>query len=229
MNAVAPAPPPPPSIMAAFIASLRQNAPFFAGNVAGAADFYRGLRNYETSAPMPAAYVRPLGQEAEPNKTYGGLVQIVHKEVGVCVQLDAQRDRRGQDPTMSFELIEQQIMASCLNLYIGECRMTQGVYFTSSGYLDLDRARLWYEWRFGLDWQISDADGVQFFSTPLQSIEVDFFGPDGVPPVGTMPAAVVVLSTSEDDPPPPTNGGWPSTARARWPDLRGVSRIFRRG
>ena len=48
-------------IMAAFISQLRANAPIFSGRVAGAAEFYAGLRNYNTSMPLPAAYVLPLG------------------------------------------------------------------------------------------------------------------------------------------------------------------------
>ena len=75
MNAVTPI----PSVIGSFIASLRANAPIFNGRIAGAAEFYRGLRDYNTSMSMAAAYVLPLGQDAEPNRTYGGLMQIVHK------------------------------------------------------------------------------------------------------------------------------------------------------
>lgn len=213
MNAIAPA----PSIVGAFITSLRINAPIFGGRVAGAAEFYRGLREYSTSLPMPAAYVLPLGQDAEPNKTYTGLFQIVHKTIGVAVELDAQRDRRGQDPAMGLEAIETQIFASCLNLYIGECRMTQGAYFHGARYLDLDRARFWYQWEFGLDWQITELDGVQPQSIPLESIEVDIFGPHGVPKPGTPPAAVVIIPTGES-PIPPTDGPWPYGESVPWDD-----------
>lgn len=204
MNAVTP----PFSIVGGFIASLRANAPVFNGNVAGAAEFYRGLKDYNTSLPLPAAYVLPLGQDAEPNTTYGGLYQIMKKTIGIAVELDAQRDRRGQDPAMQFETIETQILASCLNLYLGDCRMTQGAYFSGARYLDLDRARLWYQWEFVIDWAITDLDGVQPPSIPLESIEVDIFGPHGPPPAGTPPAAVVVIPTG-DNPIDPTDGPWP--------------------
>lgn len=207
MNAITPV----PSIIGGFIASLRARAPIFGGRVAGAAEFYRGLRDYTTSLPLPAAYVLPLGQDAEPNRTFGGLQQVMHKGIGIAVELDAQRDRRGQDPTMQFEIIETQILASCLNLYLGECRMSQGTYFTGARYLDLDRARLWYQWEFGIDWQITDLDGVQPDSIPLESIEVDIFGPHGPPEVGTPPAAVVVINTGSN-PIPPTDGPWPDTS-----------------
>ena len=92
--------------------------------------------------------------------------------------------------------------------------MTQGAYFTGSNYLDLDRARLWYQWRFGLDWQITELDGVQPPSIPLESIEVDIYGPHGPPPVGTPPAAVVTIPTG-DNPLPPPDGPWPDPSKRR--------------
>jgi hypothetical protein len=195
-------------IIGTFIEQLRANAPVFGGRVAGAAEFYRGLRDYNTSMPMPAAYVLPLSQEAGPNLIWNGLIQIIQKGVGVAVELDAQTDRRGQKPVMDFDLIEAQINRSVLNLLLPGCNMVRGVYFTGARYLDLDRARLWYQWEFGVDWQIDDTDGVQPASIPLETIEVDIFGPHGTPPPGTPPAAVVQIPTGEA-PIPPTDGPWP--------------------
>jgi hypothetical protein len=196
-----------PSILATFIAQLRANAPIFAGRVAGAAEFQAGLRNYNTSMVLPAAYVLPLGQDAAPNDNWGGFQQLVHKFVGVAVELDAQTDRRGQAPTMQFEEIEAQIFASVLNLFIPGCRMAKGSYFTGARYLDLDRARLWYQWEFAIDWQINDEDGVQPDSIPIRMIEVDVFNAPAVP--GDIPAAVIVIPTGDPPYPPPTDGPWP--------------------
>jgi hypothetical protein len=195
-------------ILEAFISQLRANAPIFAGRVAGAAEFYAGLKNYTTSLALPAAYVLPLGQEAEPNQVWNGLIQIVHKTIGVAVELDAQTDRRGQAPAMQFEEIEAQIFASVLNLDIGECRMVRGASFAGARYLDLDRARLWYQWEFMLDWQLTDADGVQPQSIPLDAIEVDIFKAPAV--AGDAPAAVVLIPTGDPPHPPATDGPWPA-------------------
>jgi len=200
MNAIVPF-----SILGTFIASLRKNAPIFAGRVAGAAEFYKGLRDYNENMLLPAAYVLPLGQDAERNTIQaGGFWQLVHKGIGIAVELNAQRDRRGQDPTMSFETIEAQIMRSCLNMYLGECRMNQGSYFTGARYLDLDRARLWYQWEFALDWQIYDSDGVQpDEEPPLLSLEVDYWPT----PVETGEEPAIVQQIIGDG--PPTDGPWP--------------------
>jgi hypothetical protein len=198
-------------IVETFIAQLRANAPLFAGRIAGAAEFYAGLKNYNTSMALPAAYVLPLGQEAEGNPIMNGLIQIVHKSIGVAVELDAQTDRRGQAPVMQFDVIEAQLFASVLNLFIDDAngcpRMSRGVYFQGARYLDLDRARLFYQWEFGLDWQISDADGVQPVSVPLAAIEVDIFKAPVVP--GDTPPAVVLIPTGEPPYPPATDGPWP--------------------
>jgi hypothetical protein len=197
-------------IIATFISQLRANAPMFGGRVAGAAEFEAGLKNYNTSLPLPAAFVRPLEEEAEPNQVWNGLVQVVHKSIGVVVEVDAQQDRRGQAPIMDLDEVQTQIFASVLNLEIGQCRMVRGTSYSGMRVLALDRARLFYEYVFTLDWQITDADGVQPVSTlPLLNIELDIFnapGAVGVP--GSNPAAVVSLDTG-DTPVPPTDGPWP--------------------
>jgi hypothetical protein len=196
-------------IIGTFISQLRANAPMFGGRVAGAAEFEAGLKNYNTSLPLPAAFVRPLEEEAEPNPIMNGLIQMVHKTIGVVVEVDAQTDRRGQAPIMDLDEVQAQIFASVLGLVIGECRMVKGTAFSGMRMLALDRARLFYEYVFTLDWQIDDRDGVQPTSIPLESIEADVFnapGAVGVP--GSLPAAVVQIPTG-DAPIPPTNGPWP--------------------
>lgn len=197
-------------IIGTFIAQLRANAPIFGGRVAGAAEFEAGLKNYNTSMMLPSAYVRPLEEEAEPNQIWNGLVQMVHKSIGVVVEVDAQTDRRGQAPIMDLDEVQAQIFASVLNLVVGDCNMVRGTAYSGQRILALDRARLFYEYIFNLDWQITDADGVQPDSLPLEQVEVDMFhapGAVGVP--GSDPAAVVVVPTGEPPYPPPTDGPWP--------------------
>jgi hypothetical protein len=199
-----------PSIVATFISQLRANAPIFTGRIAGAAEFYAGLKNYNTSMALPAAYVMPLGQDADVNTAAGGdLLQIVKKSIGIAVELDATLDRRGQDPVMQFQIIETQLFASVLNMILRDTcpRMSRGTYFLGARYLDLDRARLFYQWEFGLDWLITTADGVQVQSVPLAAIELDIFKAPVTP--GEIPGAVVHVPTGEPPYPPATDGPWP--------------------
>lgn len=197
-------------IVETFISQLRANAPIFAGRIAGAAEFIAGLRNYNANMLLPAAYVVPQSQDAERNDVLNGLIQVVHKVIGIVVELDASTDRRGQAPVSLFDTVEAQLFASVLGLYIGECRMSRPVSFLGGRYLDLDRARLFWQWDFGIDWQITDADGVQPVTLPFENIEVDIFKAPVAP--GDMPAAVVQIPTG-DDPVPPTDGPWPDPTR----------------
>ena len=179
-----------------FIASLRQNAPIFAGRVAGAAEFTAGLRDYSTSLPLPAAFVLPGSQDAEPNALWSGaLQQVVHKIVAVVVELDAQRDRRGQAAAMSVDVVETQIFASCLNLFVGECRMARGTYLLGAHQLDLDRARFFYQWEFGLDWTITEADGVQ--CPPSDDLHISF----GLGQVEYPATPPITVDVPTDNPP----------------------------
>lgn len=197
-------------ILDAFIFQLRANAPAFSGRVAGAAEFVAGLKNYNTSMPLPSAYVVPLVQEADPNAMWGGMLQqTVHRIIGVIVELDAQRDRRGQDPAMSLDTIQSQVFASVLNLIIDPCRQNRGAAFSGARELDVDRARLFYQFEFSLDWMITDLDGVQP-SDPgidISAIELDVFKAPAT--AGDMPAAVALIKTGDPPYPPPTDGPWP--------------------
>lgn len=210
-------------ILAGFISQLRANAPMFGGRVAGAAEFMRGLREYNTSLPLPAAYVLPGTQDATPNDSWGGLQQLVHYGVGVAVELDAQQDRRGQAPAMNLDDVRDQVFGSVLNYMFDDCHVARGVSYVGAHWLDLDRARLFYQFDFNVDWQITDADGVQPDSFPIQSIELDIFNR---PQTNDLPAAIAMIAGDPDVPfPPPTDGPWPAPPPYGNGTRRGVQSI----
>jgi hypothetical protein len=188
-------------ILEATIEHLRAYCPPLAGKVAGAADFRLGLQNYNANLTLPAAFVIPLDQDSDGNQNLVGIWQVIRKTVGIVVEFDATKDRRGQDPTMSFDAMERALFAAMLNWAPVECRTPngQGYVFAGGRFLDLDRARLFYQWEFALDFQIDDADGWQPESEPLREIWVNIHKapladhPD--------PAAVVRITTTEEDEP----------------------------
>jgi len=203
-------------ILASFIAQLRANAPMFGGRVAGAAEYAAALRDYTTSLALPAAYVLPLDQEVESGApTWGGLQQLVHVGVGVAVELDAQTDRRGQAPAMDLDAVRDQLFGAVLNYQMDDCHVARGVYYTGAHGLNLDRGRLFYQFNFGVDWQITDADGWQVAGVPIVSLELDGFKAPVAP--GDMPAFVAMVATSDPTTPmpPPTNGPWPAAQQQR--------------
>jgi hypothetical protein len=192
------------SVIDATITQLKAYCPMLAGNVAGAADFRLSLQNYNATLPLPAAYVVPLDQDSDGNQVMVGLIQVVTKRIGVVVEFDASPDRRGQDPAMSYDDMEAALFAAILNWRPEDCRTlnNQGYWFHGGRFLDLDRARLFYQWEFALNWQITDDDGWHDTGIPLQSIEVDIFK---VPPqdmTTDTPPAVIVIDTADDTPIP---------------------------
>jgi hypothetical protein len=194
---------------------LRTYCPPFAGRVAGAADFRQGLQNYNTSMVLPAAYVVALGQEAPPNANMIGYWQIVQKTLGVIVELDATADRRGQNPAMSYDAIEAALFSSLINWAPEDCRVPnrQGYQFAGGHFLDLDRARLFYQWEFLLPWQLTEDDGWHDPAEPIDllGIEVDLYTAPPFdmppPPPGRPPGAIIIIPTTDapvSPPPVPT-------------------------
>jgi hypothetical protein len=193
-------------ILDATIQQLRTYCAPLAGRVAGTADFRLGLQNYNENMALPAAYVVPLDQESPGFDSMTGLYQFVTKTLGVVVELDARTDRRGQDPAMNYDTIEAALFSTLLNWVPGTCitQNNQGFWFLGGHFLDLDRARLFYQWEFALNYILDDTDGWQPDSVPLESIELDIWK---VPPQDMTvddPAAVVVIDTPDATPIPQT-------------------------
>jgi hypothetical protein len=192
---------------------LRQYCTPFGGRVAAAADFHQGLEAYSANLALPAAYVVPQPQEAEDrNLSQPGYWQIVHKMLAVTVELDATADRRGQHPIVEVEEIEAALFSTLLNWEPVKCRSPnkQGFQFAGGRFLDLDRARLFYQWEFLLPWQLTDDDGWHDPTPPvdLVGIELDIYNAPPwqmPPPAPEAPAAIVMIPTT-DQPvsPPPT-------------------------
>ena len=199
-------------IVEATIQQLRDYCPPLAGRVAGAADFQQGLKNYNTNMVLPSGYVVPLDQESDGNRNMVGVFQIVRKTFGVIVEFDATPDRRGQTPVMDYDAIEKALLAALLNWPPAVCVSPngQGYFLTGGRFLDLDRARLFYQWEFTLNYQLDDTDGWQPESVPLEAIELDIFHAPVAP--GDLPPIVIQIPIGDGPYPPPTNGPWPGVA-----------------
>jgi hypothetical protein len=164
------------------INQLRQLAPLFNGNVAGAAAYAHGVAD-QVWLPTPAAYVVPIDEEAGPNEEMNGLLQTVTERFMVIVNFDNTTDRRGQTVTNSYDVTKAAINTAILNwrpdssvdnpgivlptdLYAD--RATRGLYAGGAGLIDdITRARVFYQWTFCLDVLLSYADGWQQPTVPL--------------------------------------------------------------
>jgi hypothetical protein len=199
------------AIIGPTIEQLRANCPPFAGNVAGAADFRQGLVNYNANMKLPAGYVVPLDQTVEDdgyqagNQVMTGLIQTIRKTIGIIVEFDATGDRRGQEPVMDYDTMEDALFSALLNWVPVLCRSPNGQGFAFEGgrFLDLDRARLFYQWEFTFRYQIDFTDGWPGDQgVPLTGIEVDIYTAPPFAPLppadGSPPAAVIVIPTSDE-------------------------------
>lgn len=174
--------------LAQVILHLRKNVPVFAGRVAGAADFQRGLEG-EAQMDFPAAYVIPLEEDAEGNASLDGLYQHVTERIGVVVAFANTQDRRGQGVTALYEPTRLTLFRALLNwrpqpLPGTPQRAERGLEYGGGRPLDFDRARLWYQYDFTLPTLITDDDGWHVAGDPLTAVTVDVDisePPDGVP------------------------------------------------
>lgn len=153
------------SLLSATIEHLRRNVPALGGRIAGAADYVTALQSDNATMPLPAGYVLPLDQEANGNLVMVGLEQVVTRTFGVVVEF-AVADRRGQAPAMRYDEIQEQLCRALLLWQpqaaiggpgTGRVPNHQGFWFSGGRMLDFNRARLFYQFEFALDWQLFSA------------------------------------------------------------------------
>jgi hypothetical protein len=154
-----------PHLLAGTIEQLRQHVPLLGGRIAGAADYVAGLQADNATMPLPAAYVLPLDQESNGNEVMVGLVQTVTRTFGVIVEF-AVPDRRGQGPAMRYDEMQEQLCRALLlwqpQAAIGgpgtnRVPNHQGFWLAGGRMLDFNRARLFYQWEFSIEWQLFSA------------------------------------------------------------------------
>ncbi len=172
------------------INQLKLLAPFFNGNVAGAAAYAHGVED-QVWLPLPAAYVVPLDEDAGDQPGLNSFYQTLTERFQVIVVFDNTVDRRGQSVTELYEVARLSIFSAILNwrpdstqdnpdlvtsLYTPVNRSSKGIYSGGAGLVSFDRARLFYQWTFCLDCQFTAADGWQQPKKPLTVITVNTEG-----------------------------------------------------
>lgn len=206
-------------IIPATIMQLRTLCPLLGGRVAGAADFRLGLQRYNenlgrspqpSTAILPTAFVIPLGAESDGPGAMTGIYQHVLRTIGIIVEFPATPDRRGQQPAMDTEAMEACINAAILNWEPVTCLTVgrQGYWLAGARFLDLDRARLFYQWEYALNTILTDLDAWHPPSVPLKGIELEIWKtppqdfpvtpPTGPPP----PSPIAEIDTVNGTAPP---------------------------
>lgn len=141
----------------AIIAALKARCASFGGRVAGAAEYKRLPE--AANLDLPAAYVIPLDENPEPAQNQNSYRQIVSDSVAVVVVLSNTADERGQGSITSVCAIRAELWAALLGW---EPDADHGrVEYEGGQLLDLDRARLYYQFEFSAETEIDEGDTWQ--------------------------------------------------------------------
>lgn len=161
------------------ITQLRAYCSPLGGRVGGAADFSTGtetviaLTDPDGKLAYPCAVVIPLDDQAEEMDDAQGpqLNQMVTERMGVIVEFDASADRRGQTGVDQVQAMKYALHAAVLNWNPEPARSTNGLRYAGGRLLQLDRARLFWQFDYQLQCLLTDGDGFQLRGDPLTDIE----------------------------------------------------------
>lgn len=128
----------------AVIAQLRARAPVFGNRVAGAAKYL--VLPEAANLQVPAAYVIPLDENPDPNKSPNGHRQTVEDSFAVIVALSNAADERGQGAITEVHEIRKILVRALVGWQPGDDY--DQIEYDGGGLLHLDRARLYYQFEF---------------------------------------------------------------------------------
>lgn len=145
------------------IAHLRTYCPSFAGRVAGAARYKRIDEN--NTLDVPAAFVIPQDDNPDERASENDVTQRLVESFTVVVALSNTPDERGQDSiNTAHHAIRAELWAALLGWQpdgLADQSRYRGIEYQGGNLLDLDRARLWYQFDFGAEMWIMPSDGWQ--------------------------------------------------------------------
>lgn len=134
----------------------RTNATF-AGRIAGAAEF--AMLAPDAKLTLPCAYVIPLDDSAAANNSDNGYSQIIRDAFAVIVVLSNAADELGKSSIA--QVIPTRSMLSAALLSWSPDSEHGPIEYEGGQLLDVDRARLYYQFEFACETQLTEADTYQ--------------------------------------------------------------------
>ncbi|NUF48640.1 phage tail terminator protein [Gilliamella sp. ESL0250] len=154
---------------------LRHFSPSFEGRVGGAAEF-SAIKD-TAFLQLPAAYVVPLDDRAEDNKSQTDYWQNVTERFGVIVVLKP-IDERGQHEAYDIvENIKTELWRALLGYEPSPAHYP--IQYDGGDLLDLDRGRIFYQFNFSSVREVGFEDTRQYFD--LNAIDNPIPDPDWQP------------------------------------------------
>lgn len=139
------------------IQALRERCPSFANRIGGAAQFK--LLPENAALTVPCAFVIPLDDSPKDSKSMNDVRQEMTDSFAVIVAIGNTADERGQGGVHSVKSLRAELWAALLGWRPDEDY--NGINYEGGSVLLLDRARLWYQFEFGAEMEISPEDGWQ--------------------------------------------------------------------
>lgn len=177
---------------------IRTNATF-AGRIAGAAEF--AALSPDAKLSLPAAYVIPLDDSAQPNTSENGYSQIVRDGFAVIVVLSNDADELGKSSVAQVQGIRNILNASLLSW--SPDSEHGPIEYEGGQLLDVDRSRLYYQFEYASETQFSEADTWQgvvnaalpaFGKVQMDVDTIDPFDPNRVAPGERGPDGTLEVS-----------------------------------
>ena len=145
------------------ITALRARCPGLTGGVAGAAQFK--LLQESAALAVPCAFVIPLDDNPERNRSQNSIRQPLVESFAVIVAIDNTPDEKGHAAVHSVDSLRTELWAGLLGwspLAEGETRSRyRPIEYQGGSLLALDRGRLWWQFEFGAEMELSPEDGWQ--------------------------------------------------------------------
>lgn len=134
----------------------RTNATF-AGRIAGAAEF--AALSPDAKLAMPSAYVIPLDDSAQPNSSDNGYSQKVRDGFAVIVVLSNVADELGNSSVAQVQPTRNVLNAALLSW--SPDSEHGPIEYEGGQLLDVDRARLYYQFEYASETEFTEADTWQ--------------------------------------------------------------------
>lgn len=145
------------------IAQIKTYCPSFAGRVAGAARFK--MLDATASLDVPSAFVIPLDDNPGERMSLNDVRQPMIEAFSVIVAMSNTVDERGQTAVnATHDTLRAELWHALLGWQpdnLGYASRYRGIEYQGANLLDMDRARLWYQYDFGAYMEITPDDGWQ--------------------------------------------------------------------
>lgn len=124
-------------------------------NVGGAVQFKQ--LDEATNLPLPCAFVIPLDDNPEESMSKNATRQKMTDSFAVIVVVSNVADEKGQAGAASVHNLRAEIWKALLGWR--PSTDYNGIFYEGGSLLKLDRSRLWYQFEFGAEMEISPSDG----------------------------------------------------------------------